>query len=245
MDAAHVAPLSGAPVGGGMSQRQTISISKLARAGEAPGPPPTQHTLHKDDDLEARNSHQDMRSRSSSYPGPAGEAGAPQAAEAVGETRALQLQEALNEARAALLRAEQTAEADIEALKAQQRRELQFVKQGAEKVRQQAASDLRRLRDAQEKAVARAVREAEERGAEALARQRAEYESQLAALRAQLSRLTGNDEGPGRPSDGKPPSSSLAVTGNDEGPGRPSDGKPPPPPPADALVPSTVDAGKT
>ena len=75
----------------------------------------------------------------------------------------------------------------------QQRRELQFVQQGAEKVRLQAAADLRKLREGQEKAVQRAVRLAEERAAEELARQRADFERQLAELRGRLKRAGLDD----------------------------------------------------
>lgn len=71
----------------------------------------------------------------------------------------------------------------IRDLEAKQRRELQFLKQGATKLTEQAAAELRRVRGMQEKALQRAVREADERGAEALSRQRAGFEAQLSALR--------------------------------------------------------------
>lgn len=121
----------------------------------------------------------------------------------------------LGEARAAL----QRTEAEMLALREWQQRELQFVQQGAEKVRLQAATDLRKLRDNQATAVQRAVREADERAEGERERQRVDFERQIATLQRQLAEARAGGGAEQGDSDGGPTGPTAAGHSESQPPG--------------------------
>ena len=121
----------------------------------------------------------------------------------------------LGEARAALRR----TEAEMLALCERQQRELQFVQQGAEKVRLQAAAGLRKLRDNQATAVQRAVREADERAEGERERQRVDFERQIATLQRQLAEARAGGGAEQGDSDGGPTGPTAAGHSESQPPG--------------------------